>query len=49
MSSSLGGTETDGGLEVDEGRSVGALLGLGDGGLDGVVVARRQYCWGMLQ
>lgn len=42
VSTLLLGTETNGGLQVDDGRGVGGLLGLSDGGLDRVVVADRQ-------
>lgn len=40
VSTSTSRTETDGGLEVDNGRSVGALLGLGNSGLDRIKVAK---------
>ena len=35
-------TVTNGGLHVDNGRGVGRLLGLRNGRLDRIVVARRQ-------
>ncbi len=39
VSTLLGRTETDGGLEVDQGGGVSRLLSLGNGSLDRVVVA----------
>ena len=47
VSTLLGGTETDGSLEVDDGWGVGRLLGLGDGSFDRVVVAECQYNSGL--
>lgn len=38
VSTGTGRSVTDGGLEVDDGRSVGVLLGLGNGSLDRIVV-----------